>query len=303
MEFLIRPAAEADLPVLFSIMEQGLASVPKGWFAGETMEFLQTHLSGQGFILLAQTPNGAIAGYFAARFPKDAPDNLGLDVGLPEEELPFVAHGELAVVAPAFRGQGLQLRLLEALEGRLCRLGYRHLLCTIHPENRFSRRNMEAAGYRPILQKEKYGGLPRLILYKSNGPALAARQYPGLMEALLAFPGARTDYKPEWQWQRFLLQDKLFAALCTPGLQYKPHGGRTMLLLKCDPELAALYRLQYPQIVPGFYCDKRHWNSVYLDAGLDRAVLDTLIRHSYQLVFEKLPKYVQKAIQGPAQQE
>ena len=53
MEFLIRPAAEADLPVLFSIMEQGLASVPKGWFAGETMEFLQTHLSGQGFILLA----------------------------------------------------------------------------------------------------------------------------------------------------------------------------------------------------------------------------------------------------------
>ena len=152
MEFLIRPAAEADLPVLFSIMEQGLASVPKGWFAGETMEFLQTHLSGQGFILLAQTPDGTVAGYFAARFPKDAPDNLGLDVGLPEEELPFVAHGELAVVAPAFRGQGLQLRLLEALEGRLCRLGYRHLLCTIHPENRFSRRNMEAAGYRPILQ-------------------------------------------------------------------------------------------------------------------------------------------------------
>jgi len=303
MEFLIRPAAEADLPVLFSIMEQGLASVPKGWFAGETMGFLQSHLSGQGFILLAQTPDGTVAGYFAARFPKDAPDNLGLDVGLPEEELPFVAHGELAVVAPAFRGQGLQLRLLEALEDRLCRLGYRHLLCTIHPENRFSRRNMEAAGYRPILQKEKYGGLPRLILYKSNGPALAARQYPGLMEALLAFPGARTDYKPEWQWQRFMLQDKLFAALCTPGLQYKPHGGRTMLLLKCDPELAALYRLQYPQIVPGFYCDKRHWNSVYLDAGLDRAVLDTLIRHSYQLVFEKLPKYVQKAIQGPAQQE
>ena len=78
MEFLIRPAAEADLPVLFSIMEQGLASVPKGWFAGETMEFLQTHLSGQGFILLAQTPDGTVAGYFAARFPKDAPDNLGL---------------------------------------------------------------------------------------------------------------------------------------------------------------------------------------------------------------------------------
>ena len=76
-----------------------------------------------------------------------------------------------------------------------------------------------------------------------------------------------------------------------------------MLLLKCDPELATLYRLQYPQIVPGFYCDKRHWNSVYLDAGLDRAVVDTLIRHSYQLVLEKLPKYVQKSIQAPAQQE
>lgn len=301
MDFYIRPAATQDLPALWAIMEEGLASVPPGWFAGETPDFLEAHLSGQGFILLALAPNGTVAGYFAARFPKSAPDNLGLDVGLPEGELPFVAHAELAVVAPAFQGQGLQLRLLEALEDRLCQLGYRHLLCTIHPDNRFSRRNMEAAGYRPVLQKKKYGGLPRLILYKSNGPALAARQYPGLREALLAFPGAQTDYKPEWQWQRFLLKNKLFAALCTPGLQYKPHGGRTMLLLKCDPELSPLYRLQYPQIVPGFYCDKRHWNSVYLDAGLDSKVLYTLARHSYQLVFSSLPKYVQRAIYGPVQ--
>ena len=101
MEFLIRPAAEADLPVLFSIMEQGLASVPKGWFAGETMEFLQTHLSGQGFILLAQAPDGTVAGYFAARFPKDAPDNLGLDVGLPEEELPLYAKAFYGAMAEA----------------------------------------------------------------------------------------------------------------------------------------------------------------------------------------------------------
>jgi predicted DNA-binding protein (MmcQ/YjbR family) len=58
---------------------------------------------------------------------------------------------------------------------------------------------------------------------------------------------------------------RLFAAVCTPDVKYKPHNGREMVILKCEPMLCELLRAQYPDIVPGFYSDKRNWNSVYLD--------------------------------------
>lgn len=125
-------------------------------------------------------------------------------------------------------------------------------------------------------------------------------RYPWLEEALMACPGAEQDYKVEWQWQRFLVRGKMFAAICTPGPEYKDYAGRTMVILKCDPRLAEGFRAEYPDIVPGFYSDKRHWNSVYLDGAVPEAVLRDLCEMSYRLVVSKLPKYVQREISSTA---
>ena len=122
--------------------------------------------------------------------------------------------------------------------------------------------------------------------------------YPWLEYYLSQKPGALRDYKLEWKWDRWQVGGKLFAALCTPGPDYKEHAGRTMVILKCDPTLAEGFRAQYPEVVPGFYSDKRHWNSIYLDGELSEEVLKSMIDMSYNLVFGKLTKKLQREITG-----
>lgn len=123
-------------------------------------------------------------------------------------------------------------------------------------------------------------------------------KYDWLDGYLRSMPGAEHDYKLEWQWDRYMVRGKLFAAICTPGPEYKPpYSGRTLINLKCDPRLSAGFRESYPEILPGFYMDKRTWIAVPLDGGIPEAVLRELCDLSYQLVVEKLPKYVQKQLE------
>ena len=68
--------------------------------------------------------------------------------------------------------------------------------------------------------------------------------------------------------------------------------------LKCDPRLAEAFRAEYPEILPGFYCDKRLWVAALLDGDLPDVVLRDLCDMSYELVVSKLPKYVQKELKG-----
>lgn len=42
--------------------------------------------------------------------------------------------------------------------------------------------------------------------------------------------------------------------------------------------------------------NKTHWNSIYLDANIPNELLEHLIQHSYELVFEKLTKKAQQEI-------
>lgn len=117
-----------------------------------------------------------------------------------------------------------------------------------------------------------------------------------LDEYLRAKPGAEHDYKLEWQWDRYMVRGKLFAAICAPGPEHKTYGGHPLINLKCDPRRAELYRGEFPDILPGFYCDKRNWIAVFLDGNVPDAVLRELCDHSYELVLAKLPKYVQKEL-------
>ncbi len=123
-------------------------------------------------------------------------------------------------------------------------------------------------------------------------------KYEWMDSYLLQKAGAERDYKIEWQWHRYLVRGKMFAAVCTPGAQYQPHNGRTMVILKCDPKLAELFRTEYRDVVPGFYCNKQCWNSVYLDGSVPDGILKDMCDMSYRLILEKLPKKVQKEILG-----
>ncbi len=60
--------------------------------------------------------------------------------------------------------------------------------------------------------------------------------------------------------------------------------------LKCDPDKAEELREEYEDIQPGYHMNKRHWNTVYFENGLDDDFLIDLIDHSYDLVVSKLKK-------------
>jgi len=60
--------------------------------------------------------------------------------------------------------------------------------------------------------------------------------------------------------------------------------------LKCDPDRAIELREEYPDIIPGFHMNKKHWNTVYLEGELTDQLIKELIDHSYDLVKSKLTK-------------
>lgn len=115
-------------------------------------------------------------------------------------------------------------------------------------------------------------------------------RYGWLDRYLMDKPGAEKDWKEAWGWRRYRVCGKQFAATCRPDPKYKPHDGREMVLLKCDPRMALAFRETYPDVVPGFYSDKRTWNSVYLDGAVPEEVLKSMCDMSYQLVVAKLKK-------------
>ena len=66
--------------------------------------------------------------------------------------------------------------------------------------------------------------------------------------------------------------------------------------LKCDPERSIELRESYSGIKEGYHMDKKHWNSVYLDADIPIALLLELIDHSYDLVRSSLPKKIKNEL-------
>lgn len=123
-------------------------------------------------------------------------------------------------------------------------------------------------------------------------------KYDWLDAYLLSLPGAEKDYKAEWGWFRYMIRGKLFAAVCSPGAEHKLYGGHDLVNLKCDPAEAELLRAQYPEILPGFYTDKKLWIAALLDGGLPDEVLRELCAKSHDLILKKLPKYVQREVLG-----
>jgi predicted DNA-binding protein (MmcQ/YjbR family) len=58
--------------------------------------------------------------------------------------------------------------------------------------------------------------------------------------------------------------------------------------LKCNPDRSLEMRDRYAAIQPGWHMNKKHWNTLVLDGTLPPELIQELIAHSYQLVFESL---------------
>ena len=117
-----------------------------------------------------------------------------------------------------------------------------------------------------------------------------------LDEYLLSFPGGEKTYQPAWRMFLYKVRGKQFAAVCSPAENYQTYGGHDLVNLRCLPAEGELLRAAYPDILPGFYADKRTWISCLLDGDLPEEVLRDLCGRSYALAVEKLPKYVRREL-------
>ena len=60
--------------------------------------------------------------------------------------------------------------------------------------------------------------------------------------------------------------------------------------LKCDPDLALELRDRYEQVRPGYHMNKKHWNTIEIEAGIPDGEIRKMVDHSYELVAKKLSR-------------
>ena len=89
----------------------------------------------------------------------------------------------------------------------------------------------------------------------------------------------------------FKVMDKIF--LLT-SLTFQPFR----VNLKMDSELAKEYREKYPDVIPGYHMNKKHWNTVEIDGSLSDDMIKNLIEESYNLVVIALPRKKQQGIKN-----
>jgi predicted DNA-binding protein (MmcQ/YjbR family) len=81
----------------------------------------------------------------------------------------------------------------------------------------------------------------------------------------------------------FKVMGKMFALV---AWEETPTG----VTLKCDPNFALALRAQYEAVQPGYYMNKKHWNTITLDGSISDEQISDLIDDSYDLVVKGLKK-------------
>ncbi|HEV3041569.1 MAG TPA: MmcQ/YjbR family DNA-binding protein [Candidatus Angelobacter sp.] len=106
-----------------------------------------------------------------------------------------------------------------------------------------------------------------------------------LREYCLSLPHATEDV----QWENNLLFRIAGKMFCIAGLEPSAH---VKFSFKCKPEkFAELVEIQ--GVIPAPYMARNHWVGIVEVSALRPPEIKELIRNSYQMVFEKLPKKLQ----------
>lgn len=111
---------------------------------------------------------------------------------------------------------------------------------------------------------------------------------------LLNKKGVTKDFKEEWNWIRYFIGGKMFAAICLDDDTNLPY----YITLKLEPMEGEFLRQQYEDIIPGYYMNKVHWNSINPDGNVPDELMRKLLDKSYDLVLHGLSKKLQKEILG-----
>ena len=116
-------------------------------------------------------------------------------------------------------------------------------------------------------------------------------KYAWIDEYLLKKPGVTKDLQNDWNWIRYQIGGKMFAAICLDN-----HDKPYYITLKLQPLEGDFWRKQYEDIIPGYYMNKAHWNSVKADGAVPDDILMDLLDKAYTVVLGNFSKKKQEEI-------
>ena len=114
--------------------------------------------------------------------------------------------------------------------------------------------------------------------------------YAWLDGYILAKPGVVKDFKVEWNMTRYMIAGKMFAAF--GGDKF----GKPIFTVKLDPAFGEFLRNKYPCVIPGYYMNKVHWNSMYLDGNVPDETVHEMVDNAYEITYKKLTKKEKAAL-------
>ncbi|MCC8138089.1 MAG: MmcQ/YjbR family DNA-binding protein [Clostridiales bacterium] len=117
-------------------------------------------------------------------------------------------------------------------------------------------------------------------------------RYLWLDDFLMNKPFVTKDIQKDWNWIRYQIGGKMFAAVCLEWGTNKPY----YITLKLEPSEGDFLRQQYEDIIPGYYMNKTHWNSVKPDGNVPDDLLKDMLNKSYFLVWSGFSRKKQKEI-------
>lgn len=167
MGIVIRKGTAADTEAYIRMLQEVQAAMDnQEWFFLDPSEEIREMMENGMMQLWVAEEDGRMAGAFDYIVPGLASINYGYDLGFTREELLRVVQMDTAAVYPAFRGRGLQKKLMETAEAEIRQQQSRILLTTVHPDNRYSLENILKQDYSIAKKVEKYNSV-RYILRKN----------------------------------------------------------------------------------------------------------------------------------------
>jgi predicted DNA-binding protein (MmcQ/YjbR family) len=103
------------------------------------------------------------------------------------------------------------------------------------------------------------------------------------METASQLPAVTHEHPFGPEWEVFKVVGKVF-------LLATEVPGEPVVTLKCEPEHSQALQQRYAEVVPGYHMNKRHWLTIRAGDAVTRELLEELVRNSYELVVEGLPK-------------
>lgn len=100
---------------------------------------------------------------------------------------------------------------------------------------------------------------------------------------LLAKQGSGKSFPFGKEYAVYKVMDKVFAIISL-------NDDLLRINLKVIPEDAVVYRDIYPSVQPGYHMNKKHWNTVMVNAGVSDSQIYKWVDDSYNLVVSKLSK-------------